>query len=408
MYTKCNSSPPGSAPGVSTDPNNRSGLDPCFYDNGPDGRLLTIDNDVATLQYEVSQVASAWPKVPIIIMGHSQGGLIAFDWWLAHGSDSVGKNVTHLFSLDSPINGVCVVSVVCTLGPEGYPNYGFRTLNDPGYLMADAQAEEPFRFLGTWGEQVVGYGTGNDTLQVQLLITGDKCGDGTDNSACPAPPDHISGCPIPAIVGPPWITGSVNYHFVVKWCPDNVNYFNDTLGLTYRPEIRTLDVATSGACSVSATVTVAGVVVGQTGPSFAPSAPNPGPVTVQDLPGPLGDHSLLVAQSEVVNYSVRLAQPVRAISIQASAAGVPPGLLNAVAPPTTYQGPPANVFAGQLTVPFFPGVVAGRIDYRAQVSGDVQCTIGGTVLAPTPALVKAITAAFAMGMLALFLLVLLL
>ena len=192
----------------------------------------SIGQDVAMLDNEIKSIRSVWRDARIIIFGHSQGGLIAFKWWQSHGADAnASKGVTHLFSLDSPVNGVCVFVSQCA-GPVGYPVYDERDKVGARYLPIDASQGYPFRFLGTWGEKVFGYGGGNDTLQRQLLVTGPKCGDGTSNADCKSPPDHISGCPI-LDKSPPWIQGDHSYHFVVKFCPDDVTYVNKTLGLIY-------------------------------------------------------------------------------------------------------------------------------------------------------------------------------
>src|SRR5207244_3042144 len=55
------------------------------------------------LDAEVQSVKSVWPTARVIVMGHSQGGLIAYTWWDTHPTSSVKG-----FSLDSPINGACL------------------------------------------------------------------------------------------------------------------------------------------------------------------------------------------------------------------------------------------------------------------------------------------------------------
>jgi hypothetical protein len=72
------------------------------------------------LNFEIASIHKVFPNVPIIIIGHSNGGLIAEQWWLRFGTknncgDVPGLSgqpqcgmhgVTHVFTLDSPINGV--------------------------------------------------------------------------------------------------------------------------------------------------------------------------------------------------------------------------------------------------------------------------------------------------------------
>jgi len=43
--------------------------------------------------------------------------------------------------------------------------------------------------------------------------------------------DHVSGCPIDPNTSPSWVQD--DQHFIVKFCLDNVAYFNNVLGLNY-------------------------------------------------------------------------------------------------------------------------------------------------------------------------------
>jgi hypothetical protein len=390
-YSKCNSTPPGGVPGVSLDPSNLSLPDSCVLDSGPDGARQSIDTDVAMLQDEVSQVNRVWGSSRIVIVGHSQGGLIAFLWWLQHGADTVAKNVTNLFALDSPINGVCVAPVFtgCTGGPEGYPDYSKRTDADhgPAYLATDAKTDNRFRFIGTWGEKVLGYGIENNTLQVQLLVKGSptdpqgaQCGYGTNNLACPSPPDLISDCPIvPNSTNSNWwVTGPINYHFVVKWCPDDVAYFNKTLRLdvSYTPqqERLALNLTTSGACRATGQVTRAGEVVAWT------------------RPGTTGTQPLPLDRGETVTYQIDLSQPASNLSVAVWLAGIPTPVFTA-----PYEGASARGFSGLYLVPSLPPGVYGTIPVHAEVSGDAQCTFDGIVFIPTPTQSKVATVAVAIA-----------
>jgi dienelactone hydrolase len=222
-YTACNSSPPpGGWAGCDKDPG-----------GSPDPRTKkdsswSIQQDEQKLADEVKSVRAVWHNVPIVILGHSQGGLIAFDAW------QQGKlpGVKQLFSLDSPINGVCpsrITAGKCD-GVAGYPDYDSRVKRDKKYLLQDSSSGNPFRFIGTWGDSVnvdvplfggPAYGTGDETLQHQLLVKGSHCVDDKHNSDCPdqskGGPDHISECPIPKSG---WVQG--DQHFIVKFCPGNV------------------------------------------------------------------------------------------------------------------------------------------------------------------------------------------
>jgi hypothetical protein len=205
--------------------------------NGIRSGRQSIDHDVAALQNEVNSIHRVWSRTKIVVLGHSQGGLIAWDWWLRHGAGN--SQVARVFTLDSPINGVCATSVC--LGPTGYPNYGLRAKLDTIWLRVEAHFGNPVRFIGTQGDTVPlfafigGYGrSGPENLQHEILVTGDSCSSGGDQSACPAPPDHVSGCDIDAdspYAKTQWIQD--DQHFITKFCPDNVNYVDGVLGLRY-------------------------------------------------------------------------------------------------------------------------------------------------------------------------------
>jgi hypothetical protein len=57
------------------------------------------------LQEEIASIHNVFRQTPIIVIGHSNGGLIAEQWWLQFGSNNP-MGVIHVFSLDSPLNGV--------------------------------------------------------------------------------------------------------------------------------------------------------------------------------------------------------------------------------------------------------------------------------------------------------------
>jgi hypothetical protein len=256
-YTRCNSTPGQGG----------FGCNDLNIPNGGD-KDYTLDQDVQTLDGEIRSINAVWPKTEIVLIGHSQGGLIAWMWWHAHpGADYV----THAFSLDSPINGVVaqfspqpglVVEFDSPL-PPGYPKFSPRVAHDKGYLKQDASyfdpfgVSDPFRFVGTWGDSpavklclglltqfgcvgrdlgtVYSYGGPNgpysdETLQHELLVSGASCNNQGTTTACPSPPDHVSGCSI-SDSSLDWI--KEDSHFIVKFCPNVVSYFNSTLRLRY-------------------------------------------------------------------------------------------------------------------------------------------------------------------------------
>lgn len=229
-YSNCNSTPVFAGPGCDRNPGGNP--DP---PSAIRSQSWTIQHDEYALAHEVHTARSVWPHAKIVILGHSQGGLIAFDAW----RDGLLPGVAYLLSLDSPINGVCPSRDPFThhcVGVPGYPEYDSRVARDRGYFQQDHSGV--FRFIGTYGDSVYAnvpviggpaYGDGNETLQHQLLVKGDSCGNSAGaNADCPDPPDHISECDIPSMG---WIFD--DQHFIVKFCPGNVAYFNQVLGLSY-------------------------------------------------------------------------------------------------------------------------------------------------------------------------------
>lgn len=243
-YSSCNSTPPFVV--------NGSHLPGCNPSGPVPQRQFTLDHDVQQLDLEVLTIRKIWKSVPIVIVGHSQGGLIAFDAWSHQTSSGLMlPPVEHLFSLDSPINGACLWIGTACLRNEGYPEFSSlaaRVSDDQAYIARDNSLHNPFRLIGTWGDEIrvngppilgyfPAYGTGNETLQHQLLVESASCVSASNDSGCPDPPDHISAWSpsSPAtneckISNRGWVNEDA--HFIVKFCPGNVNYFNTVLGLS--------------------------------------------------------------------------------------------------------------------------------------------------------------------------------
>ncbi|MGP8000965.1 MAG: fibronectin type III domain-containing protein [Streptosporangiaceae bacterium] len=228
----------------------------------------------SVLDSELASIHRVWPTSKVVVIGHSQGGLIVTDAWLQ------GFNLPHVaaFSLDSPINGSC--GTPGCIGPIGYPPYNQRTVYDEGsngYLGIDQSQGNPMHFIGTYGDSplitlpgppscslnefdievctkttihIHSYDSGSQTLEHQLPF--DYASDqpfqveqdcnveaqAKVNSQCPAPnpPDHISRCSVDYFGVAQWIQDTG--HFVVKYCPDVINYINGALGLSESPSPR--------------------------------------------------------------------------------------------------------------------------------------------------------------------------
>ena len=240
-YTGCNSTPLPYC-----DPKRDAGGKPDPGANDPSNvkHSFSLSEDEQRLKTEIDSIEQVWPNEPIIVVGHSQGGLIAFETWRKH---MLPGAVRHLFSLDSPINGVCIGGKQATQGhcipfvSSGYPDFDQRLGNDRTYFGQDGGPNYVFRFIGTFGDQVrfrgvPSYGTGNETLQHQLLVKGPNC-DTHRQSDCPGPWDHVTEFAVPegAAASPKnpqnWLYE--DGHFVVKFYPGDVRFFNQVLGLSY-------------------------------------------------------------------------------------------------------------------------------------------------------------------------------
>ena len=264
----------------------------------------TLQQDASLLGSEVVAASHVWPTSKIVILAHSQGGLVSFTWWLCShskltgvlkkeycvGPGQGGHRITTFmpprfvggFSMDSPITGACGQLFGHCVGPSSYPRYSTHEATAPAALALDISGglHQAFHFIGTFGDSpgkaptpfgtniIPGYQLGAQTLDHQLLFNYDafpggtvdfECADSLDESSCPItqPFDHISECPVSNdpdrdldMVGydhldsdrdggsggddggspvAPWETA----HFVEKYCPGNVSYFNSQLGLSY-------------------------------------------------------------------------------------------------------------------------------------------------------------------------------
>lgn len=55
---------------------------------------------------EVDQIHSLWPAAKVIVVGHSEGGYVAEQYFLNNFTGAKQAEVAGIFSLDSPINGI--------------------------------------------------------------------------------------------------------------------------------------------------------------------------------------------------------------------------------------------------------------------------------------------------------------
>ena len=137
-----------------------------YQDYSPSDVANSLPNKEATvLNNEVKSIRQIWPLAKILIVGHSNGGLIAQRWWLKYGAANP-QGVVHVFSLDSPINGVSV-GKACTVAPDLCNSLGVGTAlasfyqqlwnnqrtNDPKWVTLDSTSQL-FTPIGTTGDPV--------------------------------------------------------------------------------------------------------------------------------------------------------------------------------------------------------------------------------------------------------------
>jgi hypothetical protein len=137
-----------------------------------------ITSEPGFLNSEILSIHKVFPGVKILVVGHSNGGLIAEQWWLQYGGRNP-EGVVQVFALDAPLNGVggaiaCVVGAgVCDpilgVGPVMAAVYaalwkGQQTY-DPTALALDDR-DHLFTAVGDLGDPVYDFA---DYLSSQTL-----------------------------------------------------------------------------------------------------------------------------------------------------------------------------------------------------------------------------------------------
>ncbi|MEA2170686.1 MAG: hypothetical protein QOF76_3986 [Solirubrobacteraceae bacterium] len=184
---------------------------------------VSIDN----LDRLLRSIATAWPAARVVILAHSFGGTVASGWWIDHAHDL--GNVTHVFTLDSPINGVeqCAGTALIfsqVVADELCRRWNDRDAFDAGLLELDRP------------QTLTTIGTVDDPAYLPLAVTPDglrlsgggrlrpqviyRCADAGEDpgSACvAAPPSVVNRDPECSGAGA-GIQGRTG-HFAVLACP---------------------------------------------------------------------------------------------------------------------------------------------------------------------------------------------
>jgi Fibronectin type III domain len=203
------------------------------------------------MENEIKSVHTALPDAKIFVVGHSNGGLVAEQWWWNFGQYHP-EGVVQVISLDSPLNGIydgafcnnekgpCGVD----LGKAYWDLWNNQNTLDPQKVTVD-NADKLFTAVGTFGDPVYDVADNGATniptdarigIVSQLFYTEPSCKSGFNpldlntNRCQPAgqyfiDPCSSKGSPLDNEWGPPVIPpgfgapGSLWMHSVVKNCP---------------------------------------------------------------------------------------------------------------------------------------------------------------------------------------------
>ncbi len=204
-----------------------------------------LDQAASLLGQEIDSIHKTWGTAQIVVIGHSNGGLVAATWWDTQFiSQKDHHGVSFVFTLDSPLNGVRFTGCQLGSGFAGVPcdysdiylaRWQERQSRAEIWIPQDLTAGESLRPIGTLHDPTYVQG---DNL-TNLANTDTAGGDSNNNSLCSqlllpkdgcapfdavVPPDFVSTCTIedngPAVFHNAAKTG----HFVVKFCPGVISY----------------------------------------------------------------------------------------------------------------------------------------------------------------------------------------
>lgn len=197
---------------------------PFQADVSADGQL---DLHANILQQELVSIHSVWKHSPILVIGHSYGGLIAEWWWQSYWAVGDHNGVTHVFSLDSPINGIaradfCNLTSFCKIfAGLSQTLFGVlailwegRDFHDSNIVSVDRSEGFPFTSIYT----------SRDPAYYSFAING-VFDERISQAVLPldAGVSYKSPCDVPES-GP--LSGDVG-HFLVKWCPATIAHIQE-------------------------------------------------------------------------------------------------------------------------------------------------------------------------------------
>jgi hypothetical protein len=141
----------------------------------------------AVLAREVADVHRYWPRARIVLVGHSEGGLVAETYFAGRYRRAAEPEVAGIFSLDGPINGVRQTGLAegvvglarrwgLTISPRLIDGYfaAWRsiTVRGPSVIRRDLAAGRVYVPVGTPGDHLYGIADAPEPgLRSQLLLT---------------------------------------------------------------------------------------------------------------------------------------------------------------------------------------------------------------------------------------------
>ena len=224
----------------------------------------------ATLETELASIHSVWPESQIMIVAHSEGGLVAEQWWVydaeghwvtAHRPND-HDGVTSVTTLDSPINGLSDptwilkiaasrMGVTDTLIADWNNRWNDWQADDKQIGRLEGKTQVRLTTIGTAWDLVYALGDyfggprvpplsnhshvggdGADGLVSQLVFDPSHpagCASVGASKFCQplTPPSGTSDCNAPARVMKPGTTSiDLSTHGYVKNCGETVNYLS--------------------------------------------------------------------------------------------------------------------------------------------------------------------------------------
>jgi hypothetical protein len=248
---------------------------------------------VKALADEIGSIHQTWPQSRVVLVGHSYGGLVAETWWYDEQPGNAGHcvppaglaGVSHVFALDSPINGVshCTLAMLGLASGAAAGTWCELWGTDHGVsngkrIAAIDDTELTFTAVGTPNDPTYGYGStgGGGGLFPQLVYrcvqnttendAENRCIDRTGN---PLPVSYPSKTP--ECDGTSGNIHGSTQHDIVKACP---------------PVIQMILVAVRAAANTQTTT-----LTGTFGPPSTAGGGHVVDVTVADAQHPTGDPS---------------------------------------------------------------------------------------------------------------------